>query len=31
MNFYIGDVFGYEVFRPWEFEQSPQCRSIVIP
>ncbi|PKC75822.1 hypothetical protein RhiirA1_495155 [Rhizophagus irregularis] len=26
-----GDVFGYEVFRPWEFEQSPQCRSIVIP
>ncbi|RIB12903.1 Glycosyltransferase Family 22 protein [Gigaspora rosea] len=26
-----GDVFGFEVFRPWEFEQHPQCRSIVIP
>lgn len=26
-----GDVFGFEVFRPWEFEQYPQCRSIVIP
>ncbi|CAG8469185.1 9471_t:CDS:10 [Funneliformis mosseae] len=26
-----GDVLGYEVFRPWEFVQSPQCRSIVIP
>ncbi|CAG8786814.1 27395_t:CDS:2, partial [Racocetra persica] len=26
-----GDVFGFEVFRPWEFEKYPQCRSIVIP
>ncbi|CAI2167747.1 3886_t:CDS:10 [Funneliformis geosporum] len=26
-----GDVLGYEVFRPWEFVQSPQSRSIVIP
>ncbi|CAG8471555.1 3280_t:CDS:10 [Acaulospora morrowiae] len=25
------DVLGFEVYRPWEFEQSPQCRSIVIP
>ncbi|CAG8651636.1 12740_t:CDS:10, partial [Dentiscutata heterogama] len=25
------DVFGFEVFRPWEFEHYPQCRSIVIP
>ncbi|CAG8433436.1 1778_t:CDS:10 [Diversispora eburnea] len=24
-------VLGFEVFKPWEFEQSPQCRSIVIP
>ncbi|CAJ0639738.1 11655_t:CDS:10 [Entrophospora sp. SA101] len=25
------DIFGYEVFRPWEFEKSPQCRSIIVP